>query len=195
MPYLSVCLDCPKGTFGQNCSSSCTCQNGGTCWENGFCFCLKGWSGDDCSQRGNIFIEKNEMFAYACNNKVRQCQKLHNNTLTSCSLSLGPHLLIIRLYCFSLNIFYFIKFILHAPVECDPGSFFNSTRNTCQFCPLSQYQDESGQTYCKNCPNGKITKILGTTSKAGCISKFMRTLVYIYNICGHVISRNLRLNN
>ena len=45
---------CPDGTYGQNCSLSCSCKNGGTCLENGYCICLKGWSGDDCSLRGNI---------------------------------------------------------------------------------------------------------------------------------------------
>ena len=60
------------------------------------------------------------------------------------------------------------------PAPCEPGSFFNLTKNTCQFCPLSQYQDESGQTHCKTCPNGKATKILGATSKEGCISELMK---------------------
>lgn len=48
--YVCVCGDrcdepCPDGTHGQNCSSNCRCQNGGTCSPiDGKCFCTPGWT-------------------------------------------------------------------------------------------------------------------------------------------------------
>ena len=59
------------------------------------------------------------------------------------------------------------------PVLCTPGSFHNVTENTCQYCPLSQYQDEFGQTSCKACPKGKFTRRRETTSIDECLSKLI----------------------
>ena len=40
---------CPPDTFGKNCSSLCTCQNGGTCDPvSGACRCPPGVSGAHC---------------------------------------------------------------------------------------------------------------------------------------------------
>ena len=65
---------------------------------------------------------------------------------------------------------YYLHFVL--AVLCAPGSYYDLTAYTCQLCPLAQYQDGSGQTYCKTCPNQKYTKDMGTNSTEGCISKF-----------------------
>ncbi|KAI8507377.1 Endothelial cell-specific molecule 1 [Branchiostoma belcheri] len=41
---------CRQGTFGQNCSSECQCQNAVRCdHKDGQCFCSEGWFGVDCS--------------------------------------------------------------------------------------------------------------------------------------------------
>ena len=44
--FVSRCDEpCPDGTHGQNCASSCRCQNGGTCSPiDGKCFCTSGWT-------------------------------------------------------------------------------------------------------------------------------------------------------
>ena len=54
-------------------------------------------------------------------------------------------------------------------VPCAPGNFYDVERRACQFCPLSHYQDESGQLFCEPCPSGKITRRKGTNSPEGCI--------------------------
>ena len=47
-----VVLDSPTaGTFGSDCSSSCTCQNGAACHHvTGLCTCAPGWTGSTCTQ-------------------------------------------------------------------------------------------------------------------------------------------------
>lgn len=43
---------CPDGTHGENCGSTCRCQNGGKCNpENGRCECPPGWTGPVCANR------------------------------------------------------------------------------------------------------------------------------------------------
>ena len=58
--------------------------------------------------------------------------------------------------------------ILDADTSCAPGSFYNVTRTECQYCPLSQYQNQSGQTSCIPCPNGTITRQKGAISADVC---------------------------
>ena len=52
--FLLFSLGCPSGTYGQDCASTCMCENGGTCLENGFCACPTGWDGHDCSYKGTF---------------------------------------------------------------------------------------------------------------------------------------------
>jgi len=43
--------ECPKGTYGVNCSLICSCANGGRCdLANGTCDCIGKWKGDLCNE-------------------------------------------------------------------------------------------------------------------------------------------------
>lgn len=40
---------CPEGTYGENCSNKCQCNNDAKCSpESGMCLCLAGWRGQQC---------------------------------------------------------------------------------------------------------------------------------------------------
>jgi hypothetical protein len=54
-------------------------------------------------------------------------------------------------------------------MQCNLGSFYDSTKMKCELCPLSQYQDKRGQRSCKPCPKGYFTTSQGTTTKAECV--------------------------
>eukprot|EP00968_Pinguiococcus_pyrenoidosus_P028268 scaffold7727_cov258-Pinguiococcus_pyrenoidosus.AAC.9 len=52
-----------------------------------------------------------------------------------------------------------------ADTACIVGTFYNSTTAVCEACASGTYQDEPGQTSCKECPAGTAdTEIVGTTS-------------------------------
>nr|BAR45636.1 limulus clotting factor C-like [Epanerchodus sp. RS-2014] len=42
------CTKCPVNRYGQWCSGVCQCQNGGTCNNDGVCFCPAGYTGPQC---------------------------------------------------------------------------------------------------------------------------------------------------
>ncbi|KAL4240219.1 hypothetical protein ACF0H5_001013 [Mactra antiquata] len=52
--------------------------------------------------------------------------------------------------------------------NCPPGSYLHTGNNTCIQCNNLTYQDESGQTSCKPCPNGFHTRGLGYTRRSDC---------------------------
>ena len=48
----SFTADCPPGTFGGSCDSTCQCQNQAACHNvNGSCTCTAGWNGTLCDTR------------------------------------------------------------------------------------------------------------------------------------------------
>lgn len=56
-------IPCPEGTYGNNCSQRCKCQNGGRCRANdGVCKCQPGWVGTHCTDSTYfvIFVVKIE---------------------------------------------------------------------------------------------------------------------------------------
>ena len=61
---------------------------------------------------------------------------------------------------------------------CLPGTFYEESKKSCELCPLSQYQDKTGQASCMACPNGKITRSQGTSSVDGCIGRYTCARVY-----------------
>ena len=63
------------------------------------------------------------------------------------------------------------SFTIVFAASCAPGTFYNITRNECQYCPLHHYQNGSGQTSCIPCPHGMITRIEGAISADICNGK------------------------
>jgi hypothetical protein len=54
--------------------------------------------------------------------------------------------------------------------QCFRGFFANSETNTCELCPFNFYSSSPGQSQCTQCPAGRATAILGSTSPDQCIS-------------------------
>ncbi|KAL3877077.1 hypothetical protein ACJMK2_034832 [Sinanodonta woodiana] len=59
-------------------------------------------------------------------------------------------------------------------VACEAGSYRDVTTNTCQFCPIGDYQDSKYQTSCKSCRKPGVTLLYktnhtGSTSVSECI--------------------------
>lgn len=62
---------------------------------------------------------------------------------------------------------------LYFTERCLAGTYHDSTINRCLNCTQNSYQDEDGQTICKNCP-GSINKFIpftGSRSKSDCVCK------------------------
>ena len=66
--------------------------------------------------------------------------------------------------------------------NCMPGSFNEGTK--CTKCPMGSYQDQNGQTSCKNCSQGYTTKHAGTKNITDCIRKyaFATFLSFLYSM-------------
>lgn len=48
---LSLCAECPQGTYGYGCRQICDCLNNSTCDHiTGTCYCSPGWKGARCDQ-------------------------------------------------------------------------------------------------------------------------------------------------
>ena len=75
------------------------------------------------------------------------------------------------------NIYYVILMVIlpksyfTTVVPCPTGNFYNVVEESCQPCPVSQYQDQSGQISCKQCPDGKTTSNQGAVSSEECIGE------------------------
>lgn len=65
--------------------------------------------------------------------------------------------------------FLFLLF-LFCVVRCPVGTFHSGS--DCELCPVASYQNQEGQTSCKECPNGDSTKSRGSFSMEQCESIF-----------------------
>jgi len=54
---------------------------------------------------------------------------------------------------------------------CVPGQYLNATNNQCQACPMGQYQPESQQTQCIDCPANTSTGDIDLSSNVGATNK------------------------
>ncbi len=53
---------CPPGTHGEECKSSCQCQNGGSCHPvDGKCYCPKGWTVMNSLIKGSFTLRDETM--------------------------------------------------------------------------------------------------------------------------------------
>ena len=55
-------------------------------------------------------------------------------------------------------------------VACPIGTKAES--NSCLYCDVGSYQDETGQTDCKECPSGFSTPIIGASDVSECTGKY-----------------------
>jgi hypothetical protein len=61
---------------------------------------------------------------------------------------------------------------MQCTVSCPPGTFYNATSLTCDYCPIGTYQDQSQQTSCVPCASGTTTALVGMTSSSSCYSTY-----------------------
>lgn len=57
-------------------------------------------------------------------------------------------------------------------VACSMGTFYNSSSQNCEFCPVGSYGSSAGLKECNGCGSGKTTLGVGYTSYADCVGKF-----------------------
>ncbi|KAH9524467.1 hypothetical protein Btru_054657 [Bulinus truncatus] len=80
-----TCIECPAGTYGYNCSTSCHCKESKTNVCNkisGMCTCLNGWYGSDCSldidectdNKDSCDISKHELCVNTNGSFICSCQ-------------------------------------------------------------------------------------------------------------------------
>ncbi|XP_019639066.1 PREDICTED: cartilage oligomeric matrix protein-like, partial [Branchiostoma belcheri] len=55
-------------------------------------------------------------------------------------------------------------------LDCPPGTFHDLTADTCEYCPVGEYQDQPVQTDCKQCPHNTWSVFLGAKKEAQCMS-------------------------
>lgn len=66
-----------------------------------------------------------------------------------------------------------IKITLNIAAVCPPGFKRNTTtNNTCDGCPLNQYQPMSGQVSCILCGGGNITLNVNSTAATDCVGQY-----------------------
>ncbi|XP_078571595.1 uncharacterized protein LOC144859179 [Branchiostoma floridae x Branchiostoma japonicum] len=55
-------------------------------------------------------------------------------------------------------------------LDCPPGTFHDLTTDTCEYCPVGEYQNQPVQTACKPCPVSTWSVFPGAKEEAECIS-------------------------
>ena len=60
-------------------------------------------------------------------------------------------------------------------VECPVGTFENE--GACEWCPIGQYQDKTGQTSCKDCPYATAWDMPGAAHISYCMCKYTIEIV------------------
>ncbi|XP_019632605.1 PREDICTED: cartilage oligomeric matrix protein-like [Branchiostoma belcheri] len=55
-------------------------------------------------------------------------------------------------------------------LDCPPGTFHDLTTDTCEYCPVGEYQDQPVHTDCKQCPHNTWSVFPGAKEEAQCMS-------------------------
>ncbi|XP_019631437.1 PREDICTED: cartilage oligomeric matrix protein-like [Branchiostoma belcheri] len=55
-------------------------------------------------------------------------------------------------------------------LDCPRGTFHDLTTDTCEYCPVGEYQDQPVQTDCKQCPHNTWSVFSGSKEEAQCMS-------------------------
>lgn len=58
-------------------------------------------------------------------------------------------------------------------VACSMGTFYNSTSQNCEFCPVGTYGSTTGLRKCTICGSGKTTLGVGYTARSDCVGMFL----------------------
>ena len=61
-------------------------------------------------------------------------------------------------------------------VVCPAGQFRNDSTNTCEDCPISKYQENTGQTSCSSCPTSYTTAAPASNSSSDCYSELISSM-------------------
>lgn len=54
------------------------------------------------------------------------------------------------------------------------GTFYNSSSQNCEFCPVGTYANFTGLTECTSCEQGKITLRVGYTASGNCVGMSLK---------------------
>lgn len=79
------------------------------------------------------------------------------------------HQKIVKSSCISMS-----TLTLHL-VACSMGTFYDSSSQNCEFCPVGSYGSSTGLIECFGCGSGKITFGVGYTSNTDCVGKFQKS--------------------
>lgn len=58
-------------------------------------------------------------------------------------------------------------------VACGMGTFYNSTSQNCELCPIGTYGSTTGLRKCTVCGSGKTTLGVGYTASSDCVGRFL----------------------
>ena len=59
----------------------------------------------------------------------------------------------------------------YIPVVCEAGEKRMASSNTCEKCPIGEYQPMRGQSSCMPCVSGNTTEAVGTDVMTKCVRK------------------------
>ena len=63
-------------------------------------------------------------------------------------------------------------------VECQLGSYF--TDDDCVLCDFGTFQNESGQSFCYECPQGNTTRTVGARNESDCDGEISYHKLHLY---------------
>ena len=69
-------------------------------------------------------------------------------------------------------------------VACPIGTKVDS--NSCLYCDVGSYQDETGQVDCKQCPTGFSTSIIGASDVSNCTGIYYT--IQMFNQCYNLLA-------
>lgn len=76
------------------------------------------------------------------------------------------------------------KTLLSFAANCTaPGTYRDTTSNTCEPCPVGTYNSQKWVTRCLDCPTGESTQTTGSDDRNDCRSKLVIKFEWLWNPC------------